>query len=71
MFGKNREGRGLKQGLCDSPLERGAGVCSRTCWQTHPCHNTGPARPLSRGELFNDLIFNQLRGILHVGQWMQ
>jgi hypothetical protein len=37
--------------LCDSPLERGVGVCPLRFINT-PLHPHFPARPLSRGELF-------------------
>jgi hypothetical protein len=37
--------------VCDSPLERGVGVCHLRFINT-PLHPHFPARPLSRGELF-------------------
>ncbi len=51
-------------GLCDSPLERGGGVCFSSSDETHPSHRSFLSQPLSRaGLLHSNIEFLKTRTI--------
>jgi hypothetical protein len=54
-------------GLCDSPLERGGGVCCTKCGRTHPRHNTSHHTPSQEGSHHNAHIHNS-KHILSFGE---
>jgi len=41
---------------CDSPLERGRGVCYPAYWRTHPRHDTVRRTPSQEGSCDGDSV---------------